>query len=419
MKNLSSFCHHWIYLGIALPVLLLLTHCAKPPVPETKSQPATSTSGAPPLITLDSRMIQQAGIQVEKAQDAPLAEEIQVMGRIGVNENRTARVGAIADGRIATVQANVGDLVKEGQRLASLRSHEVDVARAEYAKARAELKRFQAEMEYSKNALARAEKLYQLKAASIEQVQRAQTDQQSALAAVASATADIGRIEEHLSHLGLSPESALEEYGEKPSKKPGEFEEDELIPVTAPISGTILKRLVSPGTVVTPSNDLFVLSDLSSLWLTAEVPEKHLAQLKPGLNASFTVQAYPLETFRARIVQIGDALDPDTRTVQVRCQISNVGQKLKPEMYATIRFELGQGQATIVIPASSLQEVNGKPTVFVQHDQTHFRPVTVRLGRQTGPRYEVLEGIKAGEVVVSKGSFLLKSEMLKQSLNEE
>jgi cobalt-zinc-cadmium efflux system membrane fusion protein len=402
-----------------LPLLLFLNCCSRAPETSPESKPAMVSPIEDQRISIDPVMIRQTQLKLETVRQALLPEIVQVMGRIGVNENRTARVGAIADGRITTVQANVGDAVQEGQKLASMRSHEVDVARADYAKAQAEHKRRQAELDFARNSLIRSEKLYQLKAASIEQVQRAKADQENAQAQVTSAQADIGRIEEQLSHLGLSPESAQREYGDGMKKKPGEFEEDELIPVTAPLSGTILKRLVSPGTVVTPSNDLFILSDLSTLWLTADVPEKYLAMLKPGLTARFTVQAYPNETFSARIIQIEDSLDRDTRTIQVRCLISNSAQKLKPEMYSTIFFELGDGNLTTVIPASAVQDVEGKATVFRQSDDRHFQPVRVRLGRQASARMEILEGLKPGDIIATEGSFLLKSELLKQSMSQE
>jgi membrane fusion protein, heavy metal efflux system len=229
----------------------------------------------------------------------------------------------------------------------------------------------------------------------------------------------VGRVEEHLQHLGLSSEGAMEEYSEARERRAGKFEQSELIPVVAPLSGTVLKRMVSPGTVVTPSNDLFVVSDLSSLWVNAEVPEKYLAKLKLGLHVMIHVQAYGNEPFQARISQIGDTLDPDTRTVQVRCQTDNKSQKLKPEMYANIGFDLGGQQETTAIPSAALQEINGTTVVFLQEAETRFRLRNVRVGRQVEPLSEILEGLKPGEKVVSVGSFLLKSEVLKKQMTEE
>ena len=397
---------------------LVVSSCSKDPNPPAESTPLTSAFKEQ-VVTIKIAILDQGNIKLAKVQKMPLPEMIQVMCHIGVDENRTARVGAIADGRIVSVLANIGDYVKQGQRLASLRSHEVDVARSDFAKSQAEFKRRQAGLEFARNAHSRAEKLYKLKAASVEEVQRAKAELENAEAAVTAARADIVRIEEQLHHLGLSPESAMEEYGQAKDKKGGGYEEDELIPVISPIDGTILKRLISPGTVVTPSNDLFILSDLGSLWLTAEVPEKNLSLLKIGRTVSFEVQAYPHESFPARITQIGDSLDPDTRTVQMRCRIDNLHQKLKPEMYATIRFELGEALEALAIPIASLQDVNGQTTVFVRIHEEQYRPSPVQLGRRSGNYFEVLKGLKAGETIVADGSFLLKSELLKQSMSEE
>jgi RND family efflux transporter MFP subunit len=237
--------------------------------------------------------------------------------------------------------------------------------------------------------------------------------------AISSAKAEIGRILEHLEHLGLSAEGAMEEYsnfGEKPGK---EYEQNELIPVLAPISGTILKRLVSPGTVVTPASDLFLISDLNSLWVNAEVPEKYLALLKEGQTVQITVQAYGEEVFQARIAQVGDVLDPDTRMVQVRCQTSNAGQRLKPEMYANICFSFDRGGEGILIPLTAVHEVRGSQIVFTPKTESQFQIRQIQLGRQAGNQVEVISGLKPGEKVVTSGSFLLKSEVLKQEMAGE
>ncbi|MBM3522788.1 MAG: efflux RND transporter periplasmic adaptor subunit, partial [Alphaproteobacteria bacterium] len=283
--------------------------------------------------------------------------------------------------------------------------------------ARAELSRRRAELDFATGARDRAHRLYALKSASLEQVQRAEADVKTAEQSITAAQAEINRTVEHLDHLGLSAPSAEAEYAKAGGA--GKYEEDELVPVKAPLTGTILKRLVSPGTVVTPASDIFVVSDLSSLWATAEVPERFLALVRVGQKVAITVQAYPGRVFRATVAQIGDVLSPDTRTVQVRCQLRNPDRLLKPEMYATIVFEFGATDEAVLIPVAALQEVGGESVVFVREGEARFRMRSVRTGRQAGDRVEALEGVRSGEPVVTAGSFLLKSELLKRQMAGE
>jgi len=373
---------------------------------------------APDLVTIHPESLPPGSLQFEEARLAVIPEVLQVTGRIGVNENLTSRVGTLAGGRVTQVLAGVGDRVAKGSVLALINSHEVHDTRSEYAKAVAELQRCRAELEYTKNARDRAARLYELKAISLEQLQRAETDQSGAELSVSSAQAEVNRVEETLRHLGVSREGAMEEYT-RPGEARGQYDLEEMVPVPSPITGTVLQRLVSPGVVVTSANDLFVVSDLTTLWVIAEVPERNLSALRIGRPVEITVQAYEDRSFPGRIALIGTSLDPNTRTVQVRCETSDQKGLLKPEMYAAILIELGEGRQGTVISPAAAQDMDGQTVVFVREGTDRFRARQVRLGRQTGSQVEVLEGIKTGETIVAKGSFLLKSELLKRRFSVE
>jgi len=399
---------------IAIFLLLWLTSlsgCGRGPAEVTPQAVAPTEQD---IVGIDPSAVKDGRVRWEDAKTAPLPQVLQVTGRIGIDENRTSRVGSIVEGRVVSVLANVGDLVKEGRVIARITSHDVDEARSEYAKARAEMARRKAELEFAKNTRDRTNRLYQLKAASQEQMQRAEVDVKSAEQSIASAQAEINRAAEHLEHMGLSTASAEEEYAKAGGA--GKYEEDELVPVNAPLTGTILKRLVSPGTVVTPASDLFIVSDLTTLWVTAEVPERFLPLIKAGQKVEIAVQAYAGRVFQASVAQIGDVLSPDTRTVQVRCQTRNSDGLLKPEMYATVAFEFAATNDAVLIPVASLQEVGGQNVVFIREGEARFRVRPVRTGRQAGEWIEALEGVRPGEPVVSAGSFLLKSELLKRQM---
>jgi len=379
----------------------------------------TETQQPSHQIELAPEAIETAGIQTAEVVRARLPQTLESPARIGLNENRVARVGALLDGRIVEVLANVGDRVEERQLLAVLQSHEVDDARAEYAKAKAELERAMSELGYTTKVRDRAARLYELKAGSLEELQRAEAELRRSETQILVARAEIGRLEEHLEHIGVSSEGALDEYTQPGTGRAEHFSELERIPVRSPIMGTVLQRLVTPGTVVSPSDDLFVVSNLSRLWVHAEVPEAYLPLLHTGQRVSVRVESYPGVVFPAQLAHVGDVLNPATRTVQVRCVAENPEGRLRPEMYASVVFDLGAGDEMLVVPKTALQDIDGEAIVFVLTGDGLFERRPVSLGRSAADRVSVLDGLKQGERVVTEGSFLLKSEMLKSRMQEE
>lgn len=393
-----------------------LAQCTNPvPPPESvQTQPTPAD-----ILELDPTAPQLAGIEVAEVATGIVPEILRVAGRIGVNENQTVRVGTVVDGRISRVFKNVGDRVKKEERLANLVSPEVDDTRAQFAIAHSELERCEAELEYRKVLQARAERLYNLKAGSLAELQAAEAEVSQYEVRARIAQAELGRLEERLEHLGLTVEGAIEEYAEGQGAKSDDYRELESIPILAPVEGTILERSVSQGSVVGTLDDLFVISDLTVLWVHAEVPETYLAALSVGQKAGIVVEAYPQKVFSSRLAYIGDVLNPATRTIQVRCEAPNDGLLLRPEMYATITFELGGETETVFVPRGSIQNFDGKSVVFVQEGDSKFQMRPVELGRTSGSSVVIEAGLEPGEKVVTQGSFLLKSELLKGQLAEE
>jgi cobalt-zinc-cadmium efflux system membrane fusion protein len=151
----------------------------------------------------------------------------------------------------------------------------------------------------------------------------------------------------------------------------------------------------------------------------ADVPEKNLSSLKNGAPVLIKVAAYPDETFPAKISRVGETLNPDTRTVEVRCVANNHHGRLKPEMYATVGLTVGEKRVTPLVPQAALQEMDGQTAVFVERGEGKVEKRAVKIGRRQGAMVEVLEGLSRGERVVTEGSFMLKSEFSKDKLAED
>jgi RND family efflux transporter MFP subunit len=174
-----------------------------------------------------------------------------------------------------------------------------------------------------------------------------------------------------------------------------------------------MERKVSVGTVVSSGDPLFTIANLSSLWLIAAVNEADMARVKPGQQVELTVRAFGDRKFTGRVLQLGERLDPNTRTLQVRVLVPNPQGLLKPEMFATAKFAAVAERPVIQLPAAAVQELKGKQVVFVQSAAGAFVPQEVRTGITAEGKVEVVSGLQPGTPVVVSGAFLLKSELLK------
>ena len=360
------------------------------------------------VIVLDKTEQQKGHVVVDpvQAKDVPVA--LTVPGRLTFSEDQTWHVGAIATGRIEDLRAGLGDMVRMGQVLGHIHSHEVHEARAGYQQASTELERSRFTEEYAKQRLDRARRLFDLRAGSRQDVETAETELRNAQAAVAKAQSELEKEHAHMQIFGV------------PLNEPagGEHGEEDDIPVLAPASGVVVERKPTVGSVVNVGEELFAISDTSSLWMIGAANETDLAEMHPGQSVRVQVRAYPGREFAARVLKLGEQLDPATRTLQIRILVSNPQGQLKPEMYATANVRQTGRSSALYLPDQAIQDIDGVPVVFVRHAQIDFEARTVKTGQHVDGETEILEGLHPGEDVVVMGSFLLKSQMLKSAIQD-
>lgn len=186
--------------------------------------------------------------------------------------------------------------------------------------------------------------------------------------------------------------------------------------IPAPTSGTVTTRSVNPGEVVEANKELMRITDLSTVWVIAQVYEKDIARLRVGSGATVTSDAFPGRVFRGHVTYIDPQLDETTRTGKVRVEVSNPGRELKLGMYVRVALgSVGGAERTVpVVPAAAVQEVNGQRVVFLAtSDPNVFEMRPVRLGPELNGRRQVIEGVNVGDRVVVNGSFALRAEWLK------
>ena len=370
------------------------------PIAEDVSAPASS-------IVLDSAALTRAGIATEAAREEQRQTVTTAPGLVALNDARTARIGSLVDGVVTDISVGLGERVRANQLLASLHSHAVHDSWAGYRKAKADERRLTNELAFVSDALARAERLYAAKAISLQELQRVQANRVSAAEALDIGRTEVRRSEEELEHLGIT-------NGDDPSGEAGEQ-----IPVRTPFGGVVIERLVTNGTALIPGTALFVVSDLSSVWVLAELDEAHVGAARLGQPVTVRVPAYPNDAFEGTVTYIAEMVNPKTRRVTIRCEVPNRDGRLKPEMYATVDIGERESKTVTVLPSSAVQTINGQASVFVKEGDGRFTQKPVVLGADRDGVIEVREGVRPGDIVVTAGAFVLKSELLKSAMGGE
>ena len=393
-------------IGGAVLVVIALAGYYTLRAPAPAPAESASPKAADGTVALGDAAAREAGLVVEAAKTVTRREQLEAPGVLALDERRTARIGSPVDGKVIEVFVEIGDRVPQGKELAHMIGPVVHEAWAAYRIAIAERRKAQNDLKFAVQTDDRAKRLFADKAVSEQEVQRANANRVSAEEALNIVDTEVRRSEEELEHLGIT-------NSEDPSGETGEQ-----IPVKAPLSGVVLEKLITEGTAVTPGTPLFVVSDLSSLWALAEIDETSISHVKAGVPVEVSVSAYPGETFTGTITWVADMVNPKTRRVTVRCALPNAQGRLKPEMYATVMLGEGEPRPVVVVPSSAIQDIDGKPVVFIEEGQGRYRQRSVTVGPERGGTVEVRSGLRDGERIVVAGAFLLKSELLKSTTPE-
>jgi cobalt-zinc-cadmium efflux system membrane fusion protein len=360
-------------------------------------------------VTLTAAAISEAGITTWEVKPVDLEHLLVLTGSIGYDENHLLQVASNVRGRVAAIPVDLGAWVHKGDALLVLESVELGRAREEFLRETSTLR-------VATRSYERAKTLVTAKAISAGEFQAREGDYLSRKAAADAA----GRT---LSLLGDSADEirrlkvAAEADGE------GQSVEAPQMTLRAPFDGRVVDRKVTPGALVESLQPLMTVANLSSVWVFLQAYDKDLALVNDGLSVTIRTEAYPQESFKGRIDFVGSTLDPGTRTVKIRATVGNPAEKLKPGMFIKAHVDVprpaDEAKAILVVPQSALQTLEGRTTVFVQATPGVFERRFVEAGHSFEGFTEVLAGVKAGDVVVTEGSFVVKSEFAKASLSEE
>jgi cobalt-zinc-cadmium efflux system membrane fusion protein len=313
-------------------------------------------------------------------------------GSVDYDENRLLQLAANVKGRVASIRVDLGARVRKGEAILEIES-------VELGRAREDLLRELSGLRVSARAYERAKTLVEAKAISVGEFQAREGDYLAKRAAAQAA------------------ERALHLYG---------VGDDEIAPrlvLRAPFDGRVIDRKVTPGSLFEALQPLVTVADLSSVWVFLQVYEKDLALLHQRVPVTIRTEAYPQEAFEGRLDFLGSVVDKATRAARVRASVGNPAEKLRPGMFVKAQVHVprpaAEAKATVAVPQAALQTLEGRTTLFVQTEPGVFVRHFVETGHTFEGFTEILSGVRPGDLIVTEGSFVLKSEFAKASLVEE
>jgi cobalt-zinc-cadmium efflux system membrane fusion protein len=310
----------------------------------------------------------------------------QLSGRLIWNDDMTVRVFTPFAGRVRRITADIGQAVGKNGALAEVESPDFGQAQADARKAGGDLK-------LAERSLTRLRELFAHGAA-------AQKDVEAAEDAQAQAEAEHSRAVSKIAAYGANADSL-----------------DEIFVLRSSLAGTVVDKSASPGLEIRPdqmlanvpeiTQPLFIVSDPSHLWIQVDATEVDVPRLQPGREFTFTSRAFPDETFTGRVDNVSEFIDPNTRTIKVRGSVDNTRRLLKAEMFVNVILP-GGGASNISVPAAAVFLKGEKHFVFVQEKPGLFTRQEVAIGAEQDGRVLILNGLQAGQQVVTDGCVLLQ-----------
>ncbi len=319
-------------------------------------------------VTLDAKARQLAGLQTAQAVTKPLNKEIKTTGKIAMNEDGKTYITSRVEGRVDELYVTAeGETIAPGQAIAAVYSPTYIAAQEEYL-------------------------------LTLENVQKLQ-----------NAGKDVVRINNRLREAARRKLQLLNVADEDIAHLEHTRQTKDHMTIYAQFGGTVLEKQLLPGAYIMPGDKLYSLSDLSTVWLYADIYEKDIASITPGQQVVVTSGAYPGETFTGQVTFINPVLDDATRTVKVRIAMANPSGKLKPNMFvnATLQIPLGD---SLVIPESAILDTGSRKIVFVAQSEDTFVKRDVVTGQSADGYVQILSGLQPGETVVTAATFLIDSQ---------
>lgn len=370
-----------------LSLILALTACKG----GDDSQKAKKPEIDPYLVELSADL--QTKVTLMKVGQADIREVLRIPGSIQVDEQRMAKIGAPVTGRITDIDAVLGQQVKQGQALATLNSTELAQNQLVYIKALQQI-------DLQSKAVERARVLLEADVISKAEVQRRESE-------LSAAKADLNAASDQLQVLGMTSQGV--------AKLLKTSQMHSFSTVTARISGTVISRKINLGQVVQPADELFIVADLSKVYAVAEVPERQIDLIEKGQEVDILIPSINEKPIKGKLVYVSDIVNPETRTVMVRSELSNLKREIKPDMLVSMLVQ-SKPIAKLSVPVKSIVRQNDKNYVFVQISANKYRMREVEVGDDFNGMLAIISGVEESEIIVTDGAFHLNNERKRKEL---
>ncbi len=362
-----------------------------------RREPSPGCTTSDTIVTLASpEVIRAVGLEFAQVGAAPMGRTVERTAELAYNANRYARLSSRAGGVIAEVTRDLGERVKQGETLAVIDSTDLGGAKSDLLQALQMVRLWGSNAERERALVA--------KGAGVER-EALEAETRAAESRIAES-----RARQRLRTLGLSAEQVelVAKDGDTSS----------LLRLAAPFDGVVVERDAVVGEVVEPGKALLSLADTGTMWAMVDLAEADLASVKTGQEAAITLDGLPGRSFVGRLVWISAQVDPKTRTLKARVELDNSQGLLRAHMFGRARIKAGDGRQAVAVPKEAVQWEGCCNVAFVRTDAagTTFRPARLVLAYDAGDTYEVQDGLRQGDTVVTKGSFILKNEILKNSV---
>jgi cobalt-zinc-cadmium efflux system membrane fusion protein len=368
---------------------------SSPTAPPVFESPTADTPEAPAEVVLSPEAVSQAGIKTAPAEATVSEVTVQLPGTVTADAYREVKAVSLVGGIVTKVHVELGANVKRGVPLAPLFSPELAEAQTKYLSMRAMLEADRQKLQRTRELIA------------IGAVSRQELEEITALHA--SRATEVAAARQRLLLLGLR--RAQVEALTAPSQIVSE------VTVPAPGAGVITGRAANPGQVVSTGQELFVVTDLSRVWVIGDLYEQDFQRVQAGAEATLTTHAYPDLALHGKAAYIDPRVDPQTRTAKVRVEVPNTEGRLRLGMYVTLAFTTPDKEPTVVLPREAVQTIGARQVVFVPalDEEGTFLARTVEISPLHGDRVVIRSGVQPGETVVTGGSFFLRAEMLRNA----
>jgi cobalt-zinc-cadmium efflux system membrane fusion protein len=342
-----------------------------------------------------------ASLTIQPVTERAFRAEHVTEGKIAVDEDRSTPVFSPYAGRVTKLLARPGDSVTQGQALFVIEAADTVQAQHDFVAASGGLNKAKSALDLAQLQDKRAKDLFEGKAVPLKDYQQTQATLIQAQNDLRSAQTALEAARNKLRILGLTEET-IAAFQEKGRINPETT-------ILAPIAGTVVQRKIGPGQYVNSgaSDPVFVIGDLSTVWLTAFVRETDASAVAVGQEMAFNLLALPGRTLTARINYVATALDPATRRLMVRATVDNTGGQLKPEMFATVTIYAIGEQPSVGVPKQALIYEGDQVRVWVAHEDKTIELRQIRTGLTNGDLVEVHGNLKPGEQIVTKGSLFI------------